>query len=129
MKLQQIETFFWTVNLGSFAAAAERLHATQSTVSMRIRELERTLGVDLFDRSQRSARLTPKGRELMEYAGRLLDLTGEIEHRIAAPQSIVGYVRLGVAEVVSTTWLPRLIELISRSYPGVRLEIEDRRCP
>lgn len=125
MKLQQLETFFWTVTLGSFSAAAERLHATQSTVSMRIRELERSLGVELFDRSQRSARLTPKGRELMDYAGRLLDLTAEIEHRVAAPESVTGSVRLGVAEVVSLTWLPRLIELIFDIYPRVHLEIDE----
>jgi hypothetical protein len=56
------------VTLGSFSASAKRLYAMQSAVSMRVRELERTLGVDLFDRTHRSARLTPRGRELMEYA-------------------------------------------------------------
>lgn len=125
MKLQQLETFFWTVKLGSFAAAADRLHATQSTISMRIRELERGLGVELFDRTQRSAKLTPKGRELMGYAERILDMTTELEHRIAAPEAITGDVRLGVAEVVSITWLPKLVQLISRNYPGVRLEINE----
>lgn len=125
MTLQQLETFYWTVTLGSFAAAAERLYATQSTISMRIRELERALGVDLFDRSQRKARLTPKGRELLDYATRILDLSTELEHRIAAPASVAGAVRFGVAEVVSTTWLPRLIELIAQRYPRVRLEIEE----
>ena len=79
MKLQQLETFFWVVKLGSFAAAATRLHATQSTISMRIRELEKSLGVELFDRSQRSAKLTPKGSELMGYAERLLDMATELE--------------------------------------------------
>lgn len=125
MKLQQLETFFWTVNLGSFSAAAERLHATQSTVSMRIRELERSLGVDLFDRSQRSARLTPKGRDLMEYAGRLLELVAQVEHRVAASESVSGTVRLGVAEVISVTWLPRLVQLVLDTYPQVKLEIDE----
>lgn len=125
MTLQQLETFFWTVTLGSFAAAAERLYTTQSTVSMRVRELERNLGVELFDRSLRSARLTPKGRELMEYASRMLDLSTELQHRIAAPESLSGSVRFGVAEVVSTTWLPRLVQLIAERYPQLRLEIEE----
>ncbi|MBU6494465.1 MAG: LysR family transcriptional regulator [Burkholderiales bacterium] len=125
MTLQQLETFFWTVNLGSFSAAAERLYATQSTVSMRIRELENSLGVELFDRTQRKARLTPKGRELMEYATRMLDLSTELEHRIATRASVVGSVRFGVAEVISTTWLPQLIKLIAQRYPHVRLEIEE----
>jgi DNA-binding transcriptional LysR family regulator len=124
VKLQQLETFFWVVSLGSFAAAAERMHTTQSTISVRIRELEKGLGVELFDRTQRAARLTPKGHELLEYASRLLELTAEIEHKIAATESVTGSVRLGVAEVVSTTWLPRLIKFISRTYPLVRLEID-----
>jgi DNA-binding transcriptional LysR family regulator len=125
MTLQQLETFFWVVNLSSFAAAAERLHVTQSTISMRIHELEETLAVELFDRSQRKAKLTPKGRELMDYAARMLDLAAEMKHRIGAPASMVGLVRFGVAEVVSITWLPNLIKLLARRYPHVRLEIEE----
>lgn len=125
MKLHQLESFYWTVKLGSFAAAAERLHATQSAISMRIRELEQSLGTELFDRSQRTARLTDKGRELMEYAVPLLEMCAEARQRIAAPESITGYVRLGVAEVVSMTWLPRLIELLARKFPRVRLEIDE----
>ncbi|MGN6808920.1 MAG: LysR family transcriptional regulator [Trinickia sp.] len=125
MTLQQLETFFWSVKLGSFSAAAERLYATQSAVSMRVRELERTLGVDLFDRTHRNARLTLKGRELMDYASRILDLSTELEHRLSAPEAVSGTVRFGVAEVVTTTWLPRLITLIAERFPNVRLEIEE----
>ena len=55
MNLKQIETFYWAAKLGSFTAAAERLSATQSTVSMRIQELERDFGVALFDRRLRAA--------------------------------------------------------------------------
>ncbi|WP_395065609.1 LysR family transcriptional regulator [Paraburkholderia silvatlantica] len=125
MTLQQLETFFWAVTLGSFSAAAERLYATQSAVSMRVRELERALGVELFDRSHRAVRLTPKGRELMDYASRILDLSTELEHRVGASDAVSGTVRFGVAEVVTTTWLPRLIGVIAQRYPNVRLEIEE----
>lgn len=125
MTLLQLETFFWTVKLGSFSSAAQQLFTTQSTVSLRIRELERGLGVELFDRSARKAVLTPKGRELMEYATRLIDLSTEMVHRIAAPDVVAGTVRLGVAEVVSVTWLPRLIRALSERHPQVRLEMEE----
>lgn len=125
MKLQQLETFYWAAKLGSFGAAAERLNATQSAISMRIRELERKLGVMLFDRSKRQVSLTDKGRELLEYSTRLLDLQADIEHRISASNTLSGTVRLGVAEVVTTTWLPRLIREISTTYPQVRLEIDE----
>jgi len=125
MKLQQLTTFFWTANLGSFSAAAEHLHATQSTVSMRVRELERSLGVELFDRSHRKIKLTAEGRVLFDYTGRLLGLVAEIEHHFSASGCFSGYVRIGVAEVVSITWLPRYIDLIAKRYPAVRLELDE----
>jgi DNA-binding transcriptional LysR family regulator len=65
MNVHQLETFYWIVKLGGFTAAADRLRPTQSTVSMRIRELERSLGVRLFDRGKRTARVTAAARELV----------------------------------------------------------------
>ena len=73
--LKQLETFYWAAKLGSFTAAAERLNYTQSTVSMRIHDLEQNLGVSLFDRSQRTARITSKGRDLLKHAEELLNLS------------------------------------------------------
>ena len=74
MNRKQLETFETIVRLGSFAAAAAKLNATQSTVSARIQELEKSLCVQLFDRAQRKANLTTKGRELVSYAQTAIDL-------------------------------------------------------
>lgn len=71
MNLQQLETFLTVVELGSFTKTAQRLNSTQSTVSMRIAELERELGVQLPDRSQRHIRPTSKGRGLPQSLGDL----------------------------------------------------------
>ena len=75
MNRKQLETFETIVRLGSFAAAAAKLNATQSTVSARIQELEESLCVQLFDRAQRKANLTTKGRELVSYAQTAIDET------------------------------------------------------
>ena len=125
MNIRQIETFYWVVQLGGFAAAAERLNATQSTVSMRIQEIEKDLGVRLFDRSQRSARLTAKGRELVVYAEEMLRLNASIRERMAGPENLPGTLRLGVAEMISITWLPRLVKRIHESWPKIRLELDE----
>lgn len=125
MKLRQLETFFWAAKLGSFGAAADRLYATQSAVSMRIRELERTLGVELFDRSKRQIELTHAGRELVDYASRMLDLEADINYRIATPAALTGSIRIGIAEVVSMTWLPSLIRTVSEHFPHIRIEIDE----
>ena len=124
LKLTQLETFYWTVRLGSFSAAAERLNATQSTVSIRIQELEQQFGVVLFDRSHRTARLTAKGRELVKYVERLLDLTTEMQEQIATPESLAGLLRVGVAEVISMTWLPSFVKTAHERHPKIALEFE-----
>ncbi len=123
MNIKQLETFVWIVRLGSFSAAAERLYTTQSAVSARIQELEEAIGVSLFDRSHHRARLTPKGQELVPYAERLLALTSEIHHRVGDPAALAGVARLGVAELIAVTWLPKLVNAVREKYPGVTLEI------
>lgn len=124
MSFQQIEAFYWVVVLGSFAAAADHLYVTQSTISMRIKELEKHLGVELFDRSSRVAQPTATGLELMQYARRLLGLNTELKQKIMSAKAFTGQIRIGVAEVVSLTWLPKFIETVSTTFPGVRLEID-----
>ena len=123
--LKQLETFYWAAKLGSFTAAAERLNYTQSTVSMRIHDLEQDLGVSLFDRSQRTARITSKGRDLLKHAEELLNLSAEVHERIAAPGTRRGIVRLGVAEMISVTWLPKLIQILHERYPDILLELDE----
>jgi DNA-binding transcriptional LysR family regulator len=124
MKLKQIETFYWAAQLGSFSRAAKRLNATQSAVSMRIRELEGRLGVSLFDRSQRSVRLTPDGVSILPYAEQLVRTAQEMLATMARKEAISGFVRVGVAEIVAHTWLPQFLELLNTSYPFIRVELE-----
>ena len=124
MTLKQLETFYWVCRLGGFAAAARHLHSTQSAVSMRIQDLESSLGIPLFDRSQRSARLTAKGQELVKYAEQLMTVATEIQHRIGDPRVLSGTVRLGVTELVAVTWLPKLATAINENYPGIVLELD-----
>jgi len=125
VNIKQLETLYWAAKLGSFTAAAERLNSTQSTVSMRIHDLELDFGVALFDRSQRTARVTAKGRELVRYVEELLKLTAEIRERISAPETIPGTLRMGVAEVISVTWLPTLVRTLHERYPKLVLELDE----
>lgn len=125
MNLRQIETFYWAAKLGSFSAASERLNATQSTVSVRIQDIERDLGVSLFDRTQRTARITPKGRELLRYAEELLRIAGQMRERMSEDHAMSGVLRIGVAEMISITWLPRLVKAIHEKYPRIVLELDE----
>ncbi len=124
MNLKRLETFVSVVQAGSFAAAAAQMNTSQSTVSMRIQELEQDLGVTLFDRGQRKARLSAKGRELLPFAESAVTLCAEIRRTIGAPDALSGVVRMGVAELVAVTWLPDLVSAIHSSYPNITLELD-----
>jgi DNA-binding transcriptional LysR family regulator len=125
MNLRRIETFYWAAKLGSFSAAADRLNATQSTVSMRIQDLEREFGITLFERGRRGARLSSMGREALRYAEEMLRLAAEMRGRLAGGETMPGVLRIGVVEMISVTWLPRLVKAIHGSYPKVALELAE----
>jgi DNA-binding transcriptional LysR family regulator len=72
MDLELLRTFLEVNQTRHFGEAAEALHLTQAAVSARIKLLESTLGVRLFDRVRRDIRLTPEGNRLVKHADVLI---------------------------------------------------------
>lgn len=122
MTFKQLEAIYWVARLGGFSAAAGRLHTTQSAISRRIQELEAAFDTPLFDRSQRTARLTEKGEEMFQLAGQLLAQRDAATEAFSRPGVVHRRVRIGVTELTSMTWLPRLVRLIQMHYPKVVIE-------
>jgi len=125
MNLRRLETFFWAVRLGSFKATSEKLNSTQSTVSMRIQELERELGVTLFDRSPGQVKVTETGRDLIPYVERILRGAADMSGHLAEVGTSSGRIRIGVAEVISMSWLPMFVTEMRARFPRVHIEIEE----
>mgnify|MGYP003675095434 CR=1 FL=1 len=124
MNIQQLETFTWVARLKSFTKAAARLNATQSTVSMRVSELERELGVQLVDRSQRQIQITGKGLDLLGHAEKVLVLVSNIRSQVGDSKMITGTIRIAVAELIALTWLPQLVSRLGALYPNAKIELE-----
>jgi DNA-binding transcriptional LysR family regulator len=121
---KSIETFLWVVTLGSFRGAGQRLNTTQPAISQRIAQLEREMGVKLLNRDHRVASPTPSGRQLMVYAEKLISLRSEMMAEVGDRSAMRGVLRLGVAETIVHTWLPRLIKSVNIAHPNLSLEIE-----
>lgn len=119
-----IETFLWVVNLGSFRGAAQKLNTTQPAISQRIAQLEREMGVRLLQRDRRMASPTPSGRQMLVYAEKLIGLRSEMMAAVTDRSATRGVLRLGVAETIVHTWLPKLIKSVNQTYPNLSLEIE-----
>jgi DNA-binding transcriptional LysR family regulator len=123
-ELKQFEALYWISRLGSFRAAAEHLHITQPAISVRIRELEQALNVELFDRSSYRAKLTAKGRDFVQFADRLHRLGMAIEQRCRQDGALWGTIRLGICDSFALTCLPELLKQIEHGFPDVRLELD-----
>jgi DNA-binding transcriptional LysR family regulator len=124
IEFKTLETFIWVATLRSFRGAAEKLNTTQPAVSMRIAQLEDFLRVRLLERNRRVVALTDKGQELLGHAERLIQLRAEMIEAVGDSSTVRGIVRLGVAETIVHTWLPRLMERVNAAYPNLELEIE-----
>lgn len=120
---RQIEAFYWIARSGSFSEAARSLNATQPGISNRIRELETLLNVRLFERGGRAVRLTPEGRQLQGLAEQIVALGHDFVARSGASAGVAGVMRIGAADTVALTWLPRLVAELSRRYPRLAVEL------
>lgn len=119
--LAQLEALLWIHRLGGFRAAARRLGVTQPALSQRIHELERAIGAPVLDRRRLAP--TAAGRNLLDYAERMLALTEEMTQRIGAQAPVAGSLRLGVADSFAVTCLPQLLVELGERYPALRIEV------
>ena len=81
MTLQQLRYFVAVANKGSISAAAHNLYTSQSNLSGSVSELERELGIEVFNRSNRGVTLTAEGIELLGYARQVLEQVSMLEAR------------------------------------------------
>ncbi|KAF1023994.1 MAG: HTH-type transcriptional activator CmpR [Paracidovorax wautersii] len=76
--INYLQTLAAVARYGTFVAAGDRLGLTQSAVSIQMRRLEETLGIQLFDRSRRTAVLTEEGRRALGHAEKIVELFGQM---------------------------------------------------
>ncbi len=117
-----LRTFLAVADEGGFTRAAERVHKTQSAVSMQIKKLEEQIGRQVFTREGRSVRLTADGVRLRDYASRILHLNDEAVGLFTGPD-MVGRVRLGLPDDYIDRLLPKVLASFSRTHPGVEIEV------
>ena len=117
-----LRTFVAAAQAGNFTHAGQKVHLTQSAVSMQINRLESDLGKPLFRRITRGVELTPDGESLLRYARRLLTLHDEALASLA-DQEPGGIIRLGAPEDLSYRYLPDILRSFSQKYPRVAVDL------
>ncbi|KXF52644.1 hypothetical protein AXA44_47000 [Rhodococcus sp. SC4] len=124
MDLRRVEMFLGVVDAGTFAGAAARLGFVQSTISAGITALERDLGVQLFDRTSRTASLTTAGRALVPEA-RALTARAALARRVVqdADRTLSGQLTVGVINSIRPIPLPRALARLNAAHPGVGIRV------
>ncbi|RDE22557.1 LysR family transcriptional regulator [Motiliproteus coralliicola] len=123
MRIRNLETFVKVARLGSFHAASEQLNTSQPAVSARINALEDELDVKLFDRDKGGTRLTPRGRQTLPYAEKLLALCQEMKQQLRQDTPEQGVLRIGISDTLASLWLAQLLRQWGERFPLVEFEI------
>jgi len=128
MNLRDIRYLVTVADLKNFSQAAEACFVSQPTLSMQIKKLEEELGVTLFERSNRSVRLTEPGERILEASRRILgevDLIKTIAENSRDP--LAGSFRLGAFPTLASYVFPRLVPEISRALPKLKLLLVEEK--
>lgn len=124
MLLRHLRYLLAVADHGGFTRAAEALHVSQPTLSQQIRQLEESLGVDLFDRTSRSVKPTDAGQAYIECARRVLV---ELEAGKRALHDVKDLSRGSLRLAMTPTFMAYLVGPLVRDYvaryPGIHLEI------
>jgi LysR family nitrogen assimilation transcriptional regulator len=122
--LRQIRAVIAVCEEGSFTRAAAREHATQSGVSQHVANVERTLGVKLFERSSVGVTPTPAG---LRYYKRCVEAVGLLESAGEEMRALAGFVtgdlRIGLMPTFTRAALAPTLEKFVPRHPDVRLHI------
>lgn len=122
--LRQLEYLVAVAETLHFRRAAEKVHGTQSTLSLQIKALEDRLGVQLVERSRTRVVMTPIGNEVVAIARKVLRDVKDIRDLAAVDRKdFTGVVRLGLPHTKAPYFLPRVVPDLRRAYPDLKLRI------
>lgn len=112
---------------GSLTEAARECHIVLPAASRRLRELERALGSQLFERHSRGLKPTAMGRAFMKRGIALLQELDQLVVELAdARQGVVRHVRVCSSSAAITQFLPPLLSAYAERHPDVQVELEEQ---
>jgi LysR family cyn operon transcriptional activator len=126
LELRHLRYLLAVAEHGNFTRAAEELHISQPTLSQQIKQLERTLGVQLLDRTGRTVRLTDAGAVYTDHARRALRDLAAAERAVHDVQDLSrGHLRLGVTPTFTAYLIGPLTAELHTRHPGITLTVRE----
>ncbi len=123
MEIRNLTTFLKVTELKSFSKAAEALDYSQSAVTVQIQQLERELGVQLFDRIGKNVSITQYGRDFIAYARDVVSAVSRASAFATASADLTGTVRVGTLDSLMTASFSDIIPVFHKRFPRVLANI------
>ncbi len=124
LSVQQLEYLLAAANNTTRAAAAEQLGVTPSALTQGLIELERRVGLPLFERRGRSTVLRPQAKQVLEYARRVLAETKDLTHWAQAQRDgTSGQIRFGAIDAIAVHHRASEIREFHERFPNVDLRL------
>ncbi|WP_420011559.1 LysR family transcriptional regulator [Tateyamaria sp.] len=126
MKLQHLKYFVAVFEEGSFSAGAQRVNATQSGLSMHVRQLEDRYQVQLLNRSSTGVTPTEVGRRFYRDAVRVLHAATEAEANLRSLSgTVTGHVTVGLMPTFTRALLGPALLRFTEEYPNVKVTVRE----
>jgi LysR family hydrogen peroxide-inducible transcriptional activator len=126
LSIRQLRYFEALVRHVHFGRAADACSISQPALSMQIKELEGSLGTDLFERNARHVRLTSFGEEFASRVREILRSVDELgDLAQASRERLVGRLRLGVIPTIAPYLLPAIIGTLARANANLDIQVRE----
>ena len=119
MEIRNLVTFLKVTELNSFSKAADALDYSQSAVTVQIQQLERELGVRLFDRIGKNVAITQYGRDFISYARDIVSAVSRAQAFAAKDAELTGIVRVGTLDSLMTASFSDIVPKFHERFPKV----------
>lgn len=119
MDINTIRIFLAAASAGSFAEAAQRVNASPSAVTERIKQLEHQLRVRLFDRDKRGCRLTAEGRRLVVPAQNVLRAWQQASEQASLPPQFTQSLNIGGQYALWPSILIPWLKTVREHHPQI----------
>ncbi|WP_419392967.1 LysR family transcriptional regulator [Cytobacillus praedii] len=125
MEFSWINTFLVAAKTGNFRRTAEFLYISQPSVTVHIQNLEKELGVQLFEREGRKMKLTEEGRRYIPHAEKLMEIYQKgVEDLQSFSQGYTSKLSLAISPLIADTILPFVLKKYMTIHPHVEISVK-----
>lgn len=128
MDINQLNTFLTLSKMKNFTKTAELLGYAQSSITVQIQQLEKELGVKLFERIGKNISLTAEGNTLIPYATKILSLSANMKEAVVPSDEAHGSITIGASESLCIYRLPKIIKAYKERHPYIDIYLKLLKC-